>query len=132
MEYFSKINPPRSSGIFPRERLFRELDKLREHPILWIAGSAGSGKTSLISSYSKKRTTHILWYQLDSGDGDIATFFYFLSKVIERVSSRRKKPLLLCAVPWRFPWIAFYSILIWGGGRFRVEVLTERSHLEGL
>ena len=46
-----KISRPVLVGHFRRERLFRKLDDLQKHPILWVSGPAGSGKSVLISSY---------------------------------------------------------------------------------
>jgi ATP/maltotriose-dependent transcriptional regulator MalT/DNA-binding SARP family transcriptional activator len=91
----SKIIPPKSSGLFPRERLFKRIDDLQDRPIIWITGPAGSGKTSLTSSYLKKRSSSVLWYQIDSGDNDIATFFYYLGMAAEKIFPGKNKSLPL-------------------------------------
>ncbi|MBI5584605.1 MAG: hypothetical protein HY892_12370 [Deltaproteobacteria bacterium] len=95
MEHFAKFTPPRPSGIVPRRRLFRLLDDLLSHPILWVSGPAGSGKTSLAASYLKENKAPALWYQMDSRDGDIATFFYYLSLAAKKASPRKKGGLPL-------------------------------------
>ena len=43
-------------------------------------GSAppGAGKTTLASSYVDARELRHLWFQLDAGDADPATFFHYL------------------------------------------------------
>jgi DNA-binding SARP family transcriptional activator len=91
----AKITAPRSSGILPRRRLFDLLDSYRAHPVTWVSAPAGSGKTSLISSYLQASGNHLLWYQVDAGDSDIATFFYYLSQAAGKTAPRKGKPLPL-------------------------------------
>jgi ATP/maltotriose-dependent transcriptional regulator MalT len=71
----AKLTPPRSEGLLRRERLFEQLDQARTRPAVWIAAPPGAGKTSLLASYLDARKLPTLWYQLDSGDADPATFF---------------------------------------------------------
>ncbi|MFP4350936.1 MAG: hypothetical protein ACLFQY_21810, partial [Desulfococcaceae bacterium] len=91
----AKISRPDSKGIFPRERLFRELDQARQKRVLWIAGPAGSGKTSLASSYIESRSIPAIWVQLDEGDGDPAAFFYYLRLAVQNANHHRVEPLPL-------------------------------------
>lgn len=105
MAALTKISKPRSSGAVPRERLFRLLDEGLRKPAVWIAGPAGSGKTTLVSSYLQTRNLPFLWYKADPGDGDIAAFFYYLGLAAQKAAPRFRKrlPLLtpeyLMAVP---------------------------------
>ena len=73
----AKITPPRVHDVYLRERLFKELDAARKHPIIWISAPAGSGKTTLVASYLQQHKIDPLWYQVDAGDSDIASFFYY-------------------------------------------------------
>lgn len=59
---------PRLAQILDRPRLFRILDKARSRKILWISGPAGSGKTTLVASYARKRNLRVHWYRIDSSD----------------------------------------------------------------
>ncbi len=95
MRSLAKITRPSSSGIAPRRRLFRLLDSCRGHSIVWIAGPAGAGKTSLVSSYLDARRLSSLWYQMDEGDADAATFFYYMGEAAKRAAPRRRKALPL-------------------------------------
>lgn len=90
----AKINPPRlSSSIFPRKRLFHLLDKCLRLPAIWIAAPGGAGKTTVVASYIKARKLPCLWYQIDAGDGDIASFFHYMGLAAKQAAPHKKKPL---------------------------------------
>jgi LuxR family maltose regulon positive regulatory protein len=91
----SKITRPILAGVFPRKRLFGLLDRMRRQPVIWVSGPAGCGKTTLVSSYIDARNLPCLWYQIDEGDADPATFFYYLGQAAKRASPRKRKPLPL-------------------------------------
>jgi two-component SAPR family response regulator len=91
----AKITRPKLSGISGRSRLFRLLDAGRSRPTVWIAAEAGSGKTTLVASYLDAREIPCLWYQVDEGDGDIPSFFYFMGLAAKRAAPRYQKPLPL-------------------------------------
>jgi ATP/maltotriose-dependent transcriptional regulator MalT len=85
----AKLSVPVMQSVLLRERLLRRLDAARAHPLLWISGSPGSGKTTLVASYLQSRKLRFLWDQLDEGDGDPATFFHYLGMAAERVAAAR-------------------------------------------
>jgi ATP/maltotriose-dependent transcriptional regulator MalT/DNA-binding SARP family transcriptional activator len=85
----TKLARPLAQGLVPRERLFALLDKFRRRPLTWIAGPPGAGKTSLVSSWIEARGLHCVWYRVDAGDADPATFFHYL----EQATRRGKAPL---------------------------------------
>lgn len=91
----TKITRPRISGALSRKRLFTLLDASRKRPVTWISGPGGSGKTTLAASYLDDRKLPCLWYQLDEGDADIATFFYYMGLAAKEAAPRKKKPLPL-------------------------------------
>src|SRR5690349_9882648 len=75
----AKFTRPRLYNVQKRERLFRLLDERRaQHPIIWIAGPPGSGKSTLIASYIEARKISGMWFQADPGDADPATFFHYV------------------------------------------------------
>ena len=62
---------------------------------MWISGPPGSGKTSLITSYLDARKLPCLWYRIDEGDADIASFFYYMGLAAKKAAPSKRKPLPL-------------------------------------
>jgi ATP/maltotriose-dependent transcriptional regulator MalT len=91
----NKITIPLIKGVVPRERLFRQIDEILSRPVLWVTAPGGSGKTTLIANYLATRNLPSLWYQVDQGDADVATFFYFMGLAARKSTPRNRKPLPL-------------------------------------
>jgi LuxR family transcriptional regulator, maltose regulon positive regulatory protein len=90
-----KITRPTSSRLFARSRLFRVLDRSLTQSVVWVSGPPGTGKTSLVTSYLDARDLSCLWYQVDEGDSDLASFFYYLGLAAKKAAPRKKTlPLL--------------------------------------
>lgn len=92
---YAKVARPILKGVVPRTRLFDLLDRMRERPVIWVCGPAGCGKTTLVGSYPAARGLPLLWYQVDAGDKDPATFFYYMGLAAKRTAPRSRKPLPL-------------------------------------
>lgn len=102
-----KITRPSASGIVPRKRLFKSIDWILKKSHLWVFSPAGSGKTSLISSYIEHKKLPAVWYQMDKSDADPATFFYYLGMAASGLNPRNKKPMPLLTPEYASDMAAF-------------------------
>ena len=74
-----------------RERLYSLLtERCQHHPLVWVAGPPGAGKTALIASYLTEHKPRSLWYHLDPGDADVAAFFHYLAQAGQAAAGKRR------------------------------------------
>ncbi|WP_249354821.1 MULTISPECIES: hypothetical protein [Ralstonia] len=72
----SKISRPQSGGIVLRPRVLNRIGRgFAASPIVWVVSPAGSGKTKLAISYLEASGLPAIWYEVDAGDMDPASFF---------------------------------------------------------
>jgi LuxR family maltose regulon positive regulatory protein len=77
----AKLTRPRLHRAVARERLFAKLDEAHAHcRAICVVGPPGAGKTTLVASWSDARAAKGIWYQVDAGDVDLATFFFYLGE----------------------------------------------------
>ncbi|MDF0673956.1 MAG: BTAD domain-containing putative transcriptional regulator [Nitrospira sp.] len=87
----AKLTRPKLFRVVARDRLFTRLDQERQsHPVVWIAGPPGSGKTALAASYTETRRLPNIWYQVDGGDADPATFFHYLTLAGQTAAGKKR------------------------------------------
>ncbi|MEX0959815.1 MAG: BTAD domain-containing putative transcriptional regulator [Burkholderiales bacterium] len=92
----AKLTRPRLHKAVARERLFSLLDEAREHkPAICVIGPPGAGKTTLVASWLDARGIKGIWYQVDAGDADLATFFYYLGEAAKPYTCKGLRPLPL-------------------------------------
>lgn len=89
----AKLAPPRLPAIVERPRLYRLLNQACKRPVIWINAPPGFGKTTLVASYLRASKLNSLWYQMDQGDSDLATFFHYLGLASKQAAPRYRAPL---------------------------------------
>jgi len=95
----AKLTRPRLARAVSRPRLFERLDEARAtYPGVCVVGPPGAGKTTLVASWLDARRIKGIWYQVDAGDGDLATFFYYLGRAAAPFI-RKGQPLLPLLTP---------------------------------
>ncbi len=87
----AKFSRPRLYDVVQRPRLFERLDAARAHPIVWVAGPPGAGKSTLVASYVEARKLPALWFQVDAGDADPGTFFHYLAEAAATLPRSRAR-----------------------------------------
>ncbi|MGA1796146.1 MAG: BTAD domain-containing putative transcriptional regulator [bacterium] len=115
-----KITRPSIAEAVPRQRLFCLLDQERKAPVIWVTSPAGSGKTTLIASYIAERKVPCVWYKVDPGDADIASFFYYMRIAVRMASPRRKGDLPLFT-PEYLPGVSIFTRRFFEGIYSRLE-----------
>jgi len=106
----AKLSRPRLFDAVPRERLFALLDAQQQLPVTLVAAPPGAGKTTLVASYLESRKLTGIWYQVDAGDSDPSTFFYFLGLAERAIAARQKRlPPLPLLTPEYLPDLPAFS-----------------------
>lgn len=86
----AKLSPPDASRLIERPRLHKLLnDGLGG--VLWVTAPAGAGKTSLLGRWAADVEAPIVWYRVDGGDADPASFFEWFA-LAARPSKRSDLP----------------------------------------
>ena len=78
----SRRTPARSRQIVRRARVVKAIDHALRNGICWIAAPAGYGKTTATLDYLQKKPTTHLWYRVDEGDQDVASFFHHIGNLL--------------------------------------------------
>ncbi len=104
----AKIIRPRLGSHHTRLRLFGLFDAASRQPVTWIVAPPGAGKTTALTSYLDARKLKGIWYQVDAGDADPATFFHYLSMAAQHAAPRYRTPLPVLT-PDRLPGIAVFT-----------------------
>jgi len=95
----AKLARPRLHEAVERDRLLARLDRARgRRAAICVVGPPGAGKTTVVATWLDSREIPGIWYQVDAGDTDLATFFYYLGEA-SRPFVRKDRPALPLLTP---------------------------------
>lgn len=75
----AKLVAPRARQIVRRGRVLSAIDRGLRAGACWVAAPAGYGKTIAITDYLQKTRRPYVWYRVDEGDQDVASFFHYMA-----------------------------------------------------
>ena len=78
-QVIAKLVAPRAQQIVRRARVLSAIDRGLRAGACWVAAPAGYGKTIAITDYLQKTRRPYVWYRVDEGDQDVASFFHYLA-----------------------------------------------------
>lgn len=90
----AKLSRPRLHDVLARGRLHDQLDAAAQRSFAWIHAQPGAGKTTLVANWLQARKRTGIWYQVDPGDADPASFVYHLRTAAQSIAGRGAAPAL--------------------------------------
>ena len=77
-----KIPAPRKNYVV-RRALFGELDLCAEMGVIFVRGGAGTGKTTLLSSFIRETALeNVCWVSLDASNTNVYTFWLYFTAAV--------------------------------------------------
>ena len=84
----AKITKPDSADIYERSRLSKRLQQSGKFSLTWVSGPPGSGKTISVSSFIAAQEVPCIWYNIDSSDTNLASFYYYLTLACRKAAGQ--------------------------------------------
>lgn len=75
----AKLLPPSLSRVVSRPRVAARIADNLAASSCWLSAPAGYGKTTAVVDYLSGHAGRVVWYRIDEGDQDVASFFHDLS-----------------------------------------------------
>ena len=88
----AKLVAPKARHIVRRTRVLSAIANALRSGACWIAAPAGYGKTIAITDYLQKTRAPYVWYRVDEGDQDVASFFHYMTLSVGRGRGRNALP----------------------------------------
>lgn len=102
-ERVAKLARPRLYGATVRPRVLQLLQAAAERSVVWVEAPPGAGKTTAVASFLDTHRRGGVWYQVDAGDADPASFFYYLALAAKAGGRSRPTPALPLFTPEFLP-----------------------------
>src|SRR4051794_2436196 len=84
----SKIQAPAlRPSTLSRQRLLDQLTEATSHRLTLLIAEAGYGKTTLLADFARSANARVMWYRLDTTDGDAITWTNYLVGAARSISS---------------------------------------------
>ena len=86
--------PPQPGGMIPRESL---MEGSQAAGVILVSAQAGSGKSTVVSTWLSEQSRPYCWYSLDNWDNDLMQFLSYLAeglKAVDKAVSEALKGLL--------------------------------------
>ncbi len=87
-QFSTKVIRPVAAGFCLRQRLFALMCR-EDAAAVYVYGPPGAGKTVLVSSHIESLRLRCIWYHVDEGDCDIATFFHYFAQAVQAAFPQR-------------------------------------------
>ena len=89
-----KMPQPRKNYII-REELFSKLDRIDEYSVILVKGCAGSGKTTLITSFANENPmSNLKWIALDESCNNVFLFWNYFIEAVSEYLGRSKQDFI--------------------------------------
>lgn len=89
----AKLVAPRTDQLVHRRRVLSAIERGLQNGACWIAAPAGYGKTTALADYLDQKAARHIWYRVDQGDHDIASFFHYLRLSLRTAGAARSVPV---------------------------------------
>ena len=88
----AKLAAPRGTRLLRRPRVSSAIARALRAGACWVAAPAGFGKTLAVIDYLERAKTSHIWYRIDEGDQDVASFFHYMALSVPRTRGRGALP----------------------------------------
>ena len=78
----AKLVAPRTPQIVRRARVLSAIRGALRSGACWVAAPGGYGKTVSVIDYLQKTRAPHIWYRVDDGDQDVASFFHYMAQSV--------------------------------------------------
>jgi len=105
--------PSTRENLVKRSRLHQKLDDCLNCRLMLVTAPAGSGKTTLVTSWLAQQDKAVAWVSLDKNDNDPLTFLSYAAAALHSIESgvcKTIRPLLTSADPPPIPVLLTYFI----------------------